>query len=403
MNPIGRRRASDRGKLLLLVLGIISMLGGFTLSLVIGRGGEHLHNVDLLSLSAVALLIAAASFYSDAIGVAPAIFEIVLGLAAAALGLHASDPLTLLSLMGSVFLMYIAGLEIDPVLLRRNLGKSLVIGGAGFLAPLASSYVLLRLLGYSSLQAVYAGLGVSTTGVAIVYAIIKSAGLIRRRIGQVIFATAMVADVIVVLVFTFLASSRSPMMILYFVIVIIFPIVFARIIHSLPHSSAEGELRIILAVLIGAALVSELVGVHAILFAFILGIATRQFIHKRKIVEAKINGLTFGFLAPIFFTTAGMSAYPENPGKSLLLAILLFAASYPAKILATHTLFSILDGFKRLRLITIFGARLTVSTVIAFAGLNTGILPPSLAGAIIISALIATLLTTIIVGVSLEE
>ena len=398
-----RRRSETSGKLLLIVLGVISMMSGFILSIIIGRESSHLHNADLLSLTAVAMLIAAASFYSDAIGVAPAIFEIVLGLAAAALGLHVGEPLTLLSLMGSVFLMYIAGLEIDPVLLRRNLGKSLVIGGAGFIAPLASSYAVLRLLGYSSLQAVYAGLGVSTTGVAIVYAIIKSAGLIRRRIGQVIFATAMVADVIVVLLFTFLASSRSPIMIGYFILVIVFPIVFAKIIHGLPHSSAEGELRIILAVLIGAALVSELVGVHAILFAFILGIATRQFIHKRRIVEAKISGLTFGFLAPIFFTTAGMSAYPENPEKSILLALILFAVSYPAKVLVTHTLFTILDGFKRLRLITIFGARLTVSTVIAFTGLKAGILPASLAGAIIISALIATILTTIIVGASPTE
>ncbi len=385
-----------QSKWTILLIGLLITIATFSVEVKYGESLEaEVH--DLYYLAVIASLVMASSFLADALGVAPAIFEILLGFIAAYYGVKTNDTVGLLALAGSVFIMYVAGLEIDPILLRRNFRKSLIIGVVSFLAPmLATGIVLHFLLHYPFYTSLLASLAVSTTGVAIVYAIIKTRGLLRRSIGQLIFASSMVADVSVVIIFTLLVSAKSFLMLLYFILVLVFPLLFGRLLLYLPHSSAEAELRTILAVLIAAALVSELAGVHAILFAFLLGVATRSFVAHRKHVEEKVHGLTFGFLAPIFFLNAGISAMPGGLKESIYLALLLFLVSYPAKVFSTHLGLNILAGFKRLRVSSVFGARLTVSTVIAYTGKQIGVLTPELAGAIILSAIIATTVTAVL-------
>ncbi len=395
--PTLKRIASMlRSRWILGFLGMSIAIATFLIEINYGEQLEHeVH--ELYFLAVIASLIMASSFLSDALGIAPAIFEILFGFTAAYFGIKTNDTIGLLALAGSVFIMYVAGLEIDPPVLRRNLKKSLVAGTISFMAPmLVTGSVLHYLLDYPLQTSFLAALAVSTTGVAIVYSIIKMKGLLRRNIGQLIFATSMVADVAVVLIFTLLVSAKSLTMLLYFVLVVIFPILFGKLILYLPHSSAEAELRTILAVLIAAALVSELAGMHAILFAFLLGVTTRKFVAKRKHVEEKVLGLTFGFLAPIFFLNAGIAAMPGDIKGSIILAIILLAASYPAKVLLTHASLYVMAGFKKLRISSVFGARLTVSTVIAYTGKQIGVLSPELAGAIILSAIMATTLSAII-------
>jgi len=389
------KRLTLRWRLVLTLIGVGLAIGG---ALLAGHAGETSSKggVMLYEATVVAFMIAAASFLADALAVTPAIFEILFGLLIAVRGMHGDNLLGLLSLAGSVFLMYIAGLEIDPTLLRREFKSGFLIGGASVVVPLVAVYTVLYWTGYTGMQALLTGLGVSTTGVAIVYSIIKSIGLLRRRIGQLIFSSAMIADVIVVLSFTFIVSSKNLSLLLYFAFVLVFPVLFAKAIDWLPHSSAEAELRIIIAALIGASLLSEHVGIHAVLFAFILGIATRGFIEKRRLLEAKISGLTFGFLAPVFFVYAGMNAMPSGVGSSLKTALLLFVMSYTLKVAASYMGLKILTGVGDLRLASVFGARLTMSTVIAFTGQAAGILSPTLAGAIILSALLATITTAVL-------
>ena len=160
------------------------------------------------------------------------------------------------------------------------------------------------------------------------------------------------------------------------------------------------ELRLIIAFLLAASFIGEQAGVHAILFAFLLGMATRNSVLHRRDLEQKIMGLTFGFLAPLFFIDAGLHGTPSNPKLYAELALLLLAVSYPAKIIVSHLVLSALlpDRSPPLKLSSIMGARLTVSTIIAFSGEASGILPHDLAGAIIVSALAATLASAAVSG-----
>ena len=348
---------------------------------------------DLYVLSNVAVLLASSSLLAEALGLAAAVVELVLGTLAGIAGLTPVPSLELLGLFGSVFIMYVAGLEIDPHLLKKHLIPSLVGGLISFAAPALPAYLAVRALGYSPEEALLASIGTATTSVAVVYAIIRQSGLVRRPLGQVIIAVAMVADVTSILAFVAVITGITLHVIIYFVGLAIAVYVLARLLDWAAGGENEVELRLIIAFLISAALVSESVGVHAILFAFLLGIATRGTVIGDRELESKISGLTFGMLAPIFFVDAGLHAAPRNLLLYAELSALLLIITMPAKILGTHlALRALMARRVRLRLTTVFGARLTVSTIIAFTGEATGVLSHDLAGSIIMSALVATVI-----------
>ncbi len=392
-------RKRRRHHLLIAGGGIIFL----TLLAIILFGDRLIFDPSLYSFAVVSSFIAAGALIAEPLGVSPAVVELALGVIAGALGVPRSEIIDVLGLMGSIFIMYVAGLEIEPSVLKRDLVPSVVSGLISFLAPLAATYVILVHMGFNGTESVLAGIGVSTTSVAVVYAIIRKHGVIRRRLGQLILAVAMVADVSSILAFVLAASAHTLNMALYFVGILISPFILSIFLEWASGGEHEVELKLILAFLVAASLVSEYFGVHAILFAFLLGIATRDTIIKRPVLRDKVTALTFGLLAPIFFVDAGLHASPSNLYVYLELTIFILLVSLPVKIIATHLSLRTLTGRSPGRISAVFGARLTVSTVIAFAGEAAGVLSHDLAGAIILSALIATIVSAIIAGAPLPE
>lgn len=393
------RRAGKRERL---VSGIVIV--ALTLLISITYHEQLLFNEELYSLSVVSLLLASSALIAEPLAVTPAVIEIVLGVLAGSSDIPRAASVELLGLIGSVFIMYMAGLEIDPSLLRRLLVPSMVAGVISFMAPAIAAYLALTLIGYSRIESMLAAIGTATTSVAVVYAIIRRKALSRRPLGQTILATAMIADVASILAFVLVEAGITVTVTLYFIGLAFAVWILSRFLEWVSGGEHEVELRLILSFLIAAALISEYVGVHAILFAFLLGITTRSTITKNRLLEDKLGALTFGLLAPIFFIDAGLHATPEHPLLYAELAGLLLIVTFPTKILATHVSLRILTKRKiRLRVSSVFGARLTVSTVIAFTGEATGVLSHDLAGAVIMSALIATIVSAILAGAPIPE
>jgi len=390
------------GKKERLVSGIFIV--ALTLLVSITYHDQLLFNEELYSLSVVSLLLASSALIAEPLAVTPAVIEIVLGVLAGSSGIPRAASVELLGLIGSVFIMYMAGLEIDPSLLRRLLVPSMIAGVISFLAPAITAFFALTIIGYTRVEAMLAAIGTATTSVAVVYAIIRRKAMSRRPLGQTILATAMIADVASILAFVLVEAGVTLTVIIYFVGLAVAVWILSRFLEWVSGGEHEVELRLILSFLIAAALISEYVGVHAILFAFLLGVATRGTITKNRLLEDKLGALTFGLLAPIFFIDAGLHATPEHPLLYAELAGLLLLVTFPTKIMATHFSLRILTRRRiRLRISTVFGARLTVSTVIAFTGEATGVLSHDLAGAVIMSALIATIVSAILAGAPIPE
>ncbi len=358
---------------------------------------------DLYGLSVVSLLLVSGALIAEPIDVSPAVVELVLGAGAGIAGIPRTGVVDLLGLIGSVYIMYMAGLEVDPRLLRRHLATSLAVGLVSFLAPMSVGFLVLRFLGYGFEEALLASIACSTTSVAVVYAITRRRGLARRPLGQVVLSASMVADIASILAFVAVASGLSLIVAGYLIGSVVLVWGVARFAEFASGGEHEVEMRLVLAVLVSASLVSEYVGVHAILFAFLLGMATRDIVRGTPGLGEKLSSITFGLLAPIFFVDAGLHAAPEHLVEYAELTILLIAMSLPVKVAATHYALLIATGRRiRARLSTVFGARLTVSTVVAFAGEASGVLGHDLAGAIIFSALVATIVSASIAGGGIE-
>ncbi len=114
-----------------------------------------------------------ASLISIRLGISVALIEIIVGVFAGNfLGIHQTNQwIDFLAALGSVILTFLSGAEIDPASLRANLKSSLTIGLLAFILPFGGVWLFTQFVfGWQIHQAQIAGLALSTTSVAVVYA-----------------------------------------------------------------------------------------------------------------------------------------------------------------------------------------------------------------------------------------
>ena len=381
-----------------LLLAIVAIVGA-----VFGKDtGLH---PEIFPFSLAAAVVLSAAFLAEALDAAPALFEISLGFVIGLMGVHGATALDTLALLGSSAVMFFAGLEMDPSLIARTITRSLAVGLLSFAGPFVVSTLFLRLLGYSLRVALLAATGVSTTSVAVVYAILHATRQVQTELGQILLASTMVADVVSIVVFTALVLHPGKLLVAYIAALVLVPPLLGSLSRRAPRLGHEAEIRIMLALLLSVILFSEAVGIHAVLFSFIVGLALAETASKRTEAMDKIGAVIFGFLAPIFFVTAGMDVAVAELSRCWPIALVLLIASYPSKILATYIGLRLLVPSKNigLKAANLFAARLTMSSIIAFTGLKSGTLPAELAEAVLLTAIVATLLAGSTSRVAVEE
>src|SRR5450432_2743577 len=139
----------------------------------------------------------AASFISIWTGISVALIEIVVGVAAGNfLHLRAdAEWINFLALLGSGLLTFLAGAEIDPISLRANIRASALIGVLSFAIPFLSCWAFAQfVLGWTLPEAQIAGIALSTTSVAVVYAVMIEGGFSTTALGKMILAACFITD-----------------------------------------------------------------------------------------------------------------------------------------------------------------------------------------------------------------
>ena len=138
-----------------------------------------------------------ASLISIRLGISVALIEIFIGvLAGNFLGIHkTTEWINFLAMLGSGVLTFLAGAEIDPASLRQNLKISLTIGTLSFALPFIGVWMFAQyVLGWELHQAQIAGISLSTTSVAVVYAVMIERGLSQTGLGKMILAACFITD-----------------------------------------------------------------------------------------------------------------------------------------------------------------------------------------------------------------
>lgn len=172
-----------------------------------------------------------ASLISVRFGISVALVEIIVGVIAGNfLGIHQTNQwIDFLAALGSVVLTFLSGAEIDPVSLRANLKSSLTIGLLAFFLPFGGVWVFTQFVfGWQMRQAQIAGIALSTTSVAVVYAVMVESGKSNTDLGKMILAACFVNDLGTVIALGVLFAGANLYLLVFAVITAVIMVFMPR-------------------------------------------------------------------------------------------------------------------------------------------------------------------------------
>jgi Kef-type K+ transport system membrane component KefB len=332
--------------------------------------------------------------------VAQLIIGVMLGLG----GLGASTPwITFLAGTGAIVLTFLAGAELDPAVFRVKWREAVVVGLAGFFAPFLGVTAIARwVLGWPSGPSWLAGVALSTTSVAVVYAVMLELGFNVTEYGKAILAACFVNDLGTVLA---LGLLFSPFTVRSLVFVVVSTLAFAVLPSLTPRffrryggRVSELETKFILFALFGLGGLALWADSEPVLPAYVIGMVLAGTVGKDHQLIRRLRTLTFGLLTPFYFIRAGsFVSVPALVAAPLVLTVLFFAKMV-AKLVGV---FPAVNAFRYSRQETSYytlmmSTGLTFGTISALFGLSHGIITGAqyshLVAAVIGSAVIPTLI-----------
>jgi len=343
------------------------------------------------------------SLVSIRLAISVALIEIIVGsIGGNWLGLAPNPWVNYLAGVGSVLLTFLAGAEIDPAVIRRHFWSSALIGAAGFLAPFCGVLAYTRFVcGWSWPQAQIAGLALSTTSVAVVYAVMVESGYNQHEVGKIILAACFINDLGTVLALGVLFANYNGWLLLFAaatgLAMWLLPKFAPWFFRKVGNRISEPEIKFILLMLFLLGGLSNLAKSEAVLPAYLVGMVMAPFFLKERVLAQRMRVLAFTLLTPFFFLKAGaLVKFGSVATGAGLIAILLgvkiatkFAGIWP---LTRGFRFGQREG---IYLTLLMCTGLTFGSICALFGLNNQIIDRDqytvLVAAVIASAVAPTL------------
>ena len=278
-----------------------------------------------------------ASLISIRVGISVALIEILVGVAAGNIHfaggqniLQTTDWVNFLAMLGSGVLTFLAGAEIDPVSLRANLRASMAIGVLSFLLPFACVWLFAQfVLGWPLHQAQIAGIALSTTSVAVVYAVMIEGGLGQTPMGKTILAACFITDFGTVLALGTLFASFNIWLLVFVVVTAVMlwfmPKWTQFIITKLGATRvSEPEVKFIFFVLFFLGGLASTAKSEAVLPAYLVGLVVAGVFLRDKTLVHRMRTIAFTIFTPFYFIKAGLFVSLPALWASLgLIAVLL--------------------------------------------------------------------------------
>lgn len=362
-------------------------------------------NIYLVAATWMALALAA-SLISIRLGIAVALVEIAVGVVAGNfLGLQTNQWIDFLATFGAGLLTFLAGAEIDPDSLRRHLKISLTIGIVSFALPFAGAFAFAYLVaGWDLAAAEIAGIALSTTSVAVVYAVMIETGLAERDLGKTILAACFVTDLGTVLALGLLFADFNPLLLVFVVVTAVALYFMPRwtrwfLVH-VPNRVSEPEIKFLFMILFLLGGLATSANSEAVLPAYLVGLAVAGVFLRDRVLVHRMRSIAFSLLTPFYFIKAGLFiALPAVVSGAGLIAALL-AVKLGAKVVGVWPTARVFGMPVREANYTtlLMSTGLTFGTISALYGLTNGIIDQSaytvLVTVVILSAVVPTLIAT---------
>lgn len=261
----------------------------------------------------------AATLISIWLRVATALSEIIVGTVAQLLiliffntALPGADEtwIKFLAGAGAIVLTFLAGAELDPAVLRREWKQAAGIGLISFAAPFvgcaAGAYWI---LGWNAQQSLLGGIAMSTTSVAVVYAVMLELGLNRTDYGKIVLAACFITDLGTVVGLGLLFAPFSFRTVLFVAgtvgAFVILPWLTPRVFKRYGGRASEVETKYLLLVLFGLGALAGWADSEAVLPAYLMGMVLAGTLGRDHAFVRRLRTLTFGLLTPFYFLRAG--------------------------------------------------------------------------------------------------
>jgi Kef-type K+ transport system membrane component KefB len=320
---------------------------------------------------------------------------------------------------GVLMLLLLTGMETDLKLVRRTGGTSAIASIAGIVVPFICGVALGEALpdsvladpGKRLITSLFLGTALSIASVKIVATVIGEMNFLRRTVGQIILASAIIDDtvgwMITAVIFSLALQGHVDMSsvaqsVLGTLAFMGLSLTIGRRLVSMiirwVNDAFVSDFAVITAILLimcAMALITDLIGVHTVLGAFVAGILIGESPILTRHIDEQLRGMIIAFFMPVFFATAGLSAdltIIKDP-TLLLLTVGLIAIASVGKFGGAFAGGKLagLTFRESLALGTGMNARGSTEVIVATIGLSMGALSQTLFTMIVTMAVITTM------------
>jgi glutathione-regulated potassium-efflux system ancillary protein KefC len=308
-----------------------------------------------------------------------------------------------LSGIGAIVLTFLAGAELDPQVFRLKWKEAAAVGLASFLFPfLGCAAAAHYLLGWEVMPSWLAGVAMSTTSVAVVYAVMLEFGFNVTDYGKTILAACFITDLgtVVALGLIFAPFTMKTLIFLStgVVVFVILPWLTPRFFKLYGNRPSELETKFLLFCLFGMGALAGWADSEAVLPAYLIGMVLAGAVGRDHALVRRLRTLTFGLLTPFYFIRAGsfvsIPALVAAPAAFMFFLIVKIAT----KIIGVYPVTRVFGSPNKEAMYTtlLMSTGLTFGTISSLFGLSHGIIDQgqysALVAAVIGSAVIPTII-----------
>jgi Kef-type K+ transport system membrane component KefB len=358
--------------------------------------------VEPVQLAAVlAGVVVLASMLSVELGVSVALLELGLGVVVG--NIFSLDPntdwLVFIASFASIVLTFLAGAEVDPDDFRERFAATVSIGIVSFVGPFVVAWLVAwGPLGWDLKAALIAGTALSTTSLAVVYAVLVETGLNRTQVGKLLMGACFVTDLGTALALSAIFIKPNAWFPVFLVVsvglIVALPKLAPWFFSRYGDRVIEPEIKLVFVCLFVLMVVADAAKGHAVLPAFVLGLVMSRHYQRHRTEQERLRVVAFAFLTPFFFLRGGLNVSLGAVFANLGLLAVLTASKMVPKIglvlplarrhVPEHAIFTTL----------LMSTGLTFGTISSLYGLNAGIIDRTqfslLVTVVVVSAIVPT-------------
>jgi glutathione-regulated potassium-efflux system ancillary protein KefC len=308
-----------------------------------------------------------------------------------------------LSGLGAIVLTFLAGAELDPQVFRLKWKEAASVGLASFFLPFIGCAAAAHyLLGWDPMPSWLAGVAMSTTSVAVVYAVMLEFGFNTTEYGKTILAACFVTDLGTVVALGLIFAPFTVKTLVFLgvgiVVFVVLPWVTPRFFRVYGNRPSELEAQFLLLCLLGMGALASWADSEAVLPAYLIGMVLAGTVGKDHALIRRLRTLTFGLLTPFYFIRAGSFVSIPDLVAAPIAFVLFLLVKVGTKIIGVYPVTRLFGSPRQEAMYTtlLMSTGLTFGTISALFGLSHGIINQAQYSALVATVIASAVIPTVI-------